>query len=272
MYDLTADGITAFYQRQSGAQRFYRRAPLSGIVDGSNKIFLLPLYPVLAPIALYLGATLQTLTTQYTLDATTGTVTFVTAPTVQPVANYTSVQLSNQQIVYFAWAGFDLMEGMYSRGYYLSSNSTTYAQAVPTSTNIYICTLNGTTPVDPAAGTLNFSTSRLQRAWFERCMEFTYLDSMSSNAALSDVNVRERVGGIAISTDHRTKNILSAKKSLWDSLISAIYSALDESEVTNDRYAASGIMPHSDFYESTIQWQLDGDFIIPGSPSIVMTH
>ena len=249
--------------------RFTRRQPLAGIVDGSNKVFLCPTYPVLAAgFVLYLGATVQTLTTQYTLDTSSGVVTFGTAPAVQPTADYTAIQLSQTQMNYYNWAGFNLMESLWARKYMLSSSATSFTFASPTDTNMYVCqgpVSSGAVPTDPLAGSLTFSTSQAQRGWLERCAEFAYLDSMSSEAALSDVDVTERVGGIRIATSHRSQNIVKAKQEMWCELLSSMYSALDEWDSSGAHYGSAAAQIHSNYYTQTWNWQNNNGILAPTS-------
>ena len=258
MYDLVANAAVDFFMRVPGLTRFMRRQPLSGLIDGTNKIFMLPMYPVQSPISLYLGTTLQTLTTHYTLDTTTGIVTFVTAPTVQPTADYTALQLTTQQTNYFAWAAFQLMESMTSRGYALSSSNSAYAMAVPTSTNIYLCQgpiATGAVPTDPIVGTVNFSTSILSRSWLAICMQACYLEAMGVQASLSDINFTERVGGVRINTDHRARSIRDAREQMNNLLRDAMFAALDEMYSDGRHYGGHASFPHTQMYTDMFQWQ-----------------
>lgn len=262
LYDLVVDGVAMLYARQPGLLRYQARQPLAGLADGTNLVFQTPLYPVLSTISVYLGGTLQ-LASAYTLDAAAGTVTFVTAPTVQPTANYTAVGASTQQAVYYAWAGFLLMETVYRRGYSLSNSLSAYALASPTDAHIYV--VDGHTVSDPAAGTATFSTSIFQRGFLERCTHYAYLDAMASEAALSDVDVTQRAGGIAIRTAHRSPNILRAKEALWNELLKARDEALDEADPTGAHYGGAVTQIHSNFYTSILHWQNDNGLVVPMS-------
>jgi hypothetical protein len=265
MYDLAVDGVNGFLARRPGLQRFMRRQPLAGLVDGTTTVFLLPMYPCKLDLSIYLETTPVT-SNEYVFYADTGTVMFYTAPTSQPVADYTAIGLTTAQIVLYLWAGFDLMEALWSRQYALSSSDTAYAMASPSDSHIYICQGPagvGSTPTDPVVGTQTFSTSRIQRAWLERCAEFAYLDSMVSEAALSDVNVRERVGGVAISTDHRSANILRARDAMWREVIASMYAALDEQYPDGRHYGGAVGQLHTDYYATHWNWQSNNGILAP---------
>jgi len=267
VYDIVTNGIADFLARRPGLSRAMRRQPLAGLVDGSNKIFLCPLYPILSTgLKVYLDTTLQTLTTHYTVDTASGTITFVSAPSVQPTADYTAIQLSDQQIVYYTWAGAMLMEALWSRKYALSSSNTAYAFASPTDAHIYLCQgplAAGAVPVDPVIGTLTFSTSQVQRGWLSRCAELAYVDSMMVESALSDINVRERVGGVAITTDHRSANIRQAREALWNEVVSAMYAALDEFDSTGAHYGKIATPMHTEYYTDNWNWQNNSGILVP---------
>jgi hypothetical protein len=242
-----------------------RRQPLSGLVDGSTLIFLLPMYPALQTINVYLGTTLVD-SSAYAFYQDSGVVQFGVAPTVQPTADYTAIQLTNQQIIYYLWAGFQFMESLHKRGLALSSSNSAYAMASPTSTHIYVCQgplAAGALPSDPLAGNLVFSTSQLQRGWLEKCAEFAYLDSMMVESALGDVDVTQRVGGIRIATAHRSSNIREAKKTLLEEVVVAMYAALDEIDPTGAHYGQAAAQIHTSYYANTWNWQNRSGILIP---------
>lgn len=62
------------YSTTSGAQT------ATGIVDGNNKVFTIPATAVESSLIVYVNGAQQALTTQYSYEASTGTITFVTAP------------------------------------------------------------------------------------------------------------------------------------------------------------------------------------------------
>jgi hypothetical protein len=223
------------------------------------------MYPCSTTIAIYLGTSLLA-GTAYTLDTNTGRVTFLSAPTVQPIADYTAIQIPTQQIVNYCWAGFMIAQSLYSRNFVLSKSETAYAPAAPTDTKILVCqgpVSTGEVPVDPLCGTQRFSVSILQKAFLDHCSEYAYLDSMSVEAALSDVDITERVGGIKIQTSHRAQNIMRVKQTLWDSLISSMYSALDEWDPSGRHYGGNAAEIRTQFYTTTLNWQSNQGLLAP---------
>lgn len=261
MYDLASDGVNDFFSRRVSAKRGYRRVPLIGIVDGTNRVFLVPHHPILSTdFDLYLGADLEA-AAHYTLDADKGVVTFGSAyaPSTQPTADYTAIAASTLQITYFAYAGFGLMEDLAPRGFQLSSSDTVYTPALPDDTYQYVTDADvavGDVPTDPTTGTVVFSQSRAQREFLARCIELAYIDAMGVDASLSDLDVAERVGGTRINASHRSSNIALMRKTAYQNVMRALYAALDE-WYTDGRHYGSFVEPsHSDLYEQVYHWQL----------------
>lgn len=262
MYDLGVQGVNAFFQRRPGAKRLIPRAPLSGLTDGANKIFYSPHAPFLySSFSAFMYGTAVVAGSFASVDADRGVITFNAAPLVQPLADYTAVPLTQRQIIYFCFAGFDLMESLYTRGLALSSSSSTYVQATPEDDHAYICTSPATLS-DPTAGSLFFSTSRIQRQLLERCIEFAYLDSLSYESAAGDVNFRERMGGVAVDAIQRPKNLLAARDALWKDVVRAYYAALDEVDPTGEHYAQKISPVHTDEYKDVWQWQTNANGLV----------
>lgn len=265
MYNLAVQGIAGLLARRVGLSRFMRRQPMGGLVNASNVVFTLPQYPCLSTISVYSGSNLVS-AASYNFYSDTGVVQFYNAPSAQPTADYTCIQLTNQQLVYYVLAGFALMESMYSRGFLLSNSPTAYAMASPTDSAIYICQgplATGGLPTDPVTGNTTFSASPIQRSWLERCAEYAYMDGMSLDAALSDVDVSERVGGVRINTSHRAPNIVRAKESMLSELYSAMYSALDETFSDGRHYGKVAAQQHSSYYNDIFQWQNNNGTLVP---------
>ncbi len=264
LYDLVVDGVNDFYARRPGAKRLVRREPLSGIVDGVNKTFLTA-HPtwLQASLKVYVETDMYSAGDLALVDAEGGVVQFAAAPSVQPLADYTAVPLTTQQIVYYAWAGFTLMEHLWTRGLLLSSSATTYAQAAYDSAAIYVVSRSGSAVADPTCGSLTFSTSPTQRAVLAQCIELAYLDSMLFEASLTDVNYRERLGGAAIETLGRPRNIALARNAAYSTLQNAIYAAMDEANPAGDHYGAITTPPHTDEYNTVWEWQSGTNGLIP---------
>ena len=263
LYDLVSDGNTDFFARRVGGKRQLRREPLSGLVDGANKVYLSTLFPLLASsIKVYLGTVLQTLTTHYTVDADLGTFTFVSAPSVQPSIEAVVVPLTSAQVTLYAWAGFHLMESLWFRNLLLSSNISTYAMATYTDAHIYVVQgplTTGAAVADPVCGAATFSTSQTQRGLLSRCTELAYLDSMLYEASLSDVDFSERVGGARVGASRRPANIKAARDSAYQEVVNAVYAAMGESDDSMG-FLGKGVLPtHSDEYSTIWQWQATGN-------------
>ena len=229
MYDLAVDGVRAFYQRRPGALKFVRREPLVGAVDGSNTIFLLSQPPALQDTLILYGANDPLTPLQTTLlDADGGVVQLYNAPTNAVTADYTAVPLYTKQVVYVVLAGFQLMESLWQRGLEISADDETFVQAGQDDAHLYIVTRDGTAVADPVCGDLTFNTAFQQRSLLARCIEMAFLGAMASEAALSDVSIRERLGGVAIDPTKRTLNILAARKDAWAELCRALESAQEQ--------------------------------------------
>lgn len=274
MYDLAVDGVTDFYLRRPGGQRLVRLQPLVGVADGTNKVFQVANPPLLeASLHVYAPNTLIDLAVT-TIDADGGVVQLYAAPTMVPKASYTAVPVTTTQIKYFAWAGYQLMEALWSRGLMLSSNNAAYVQASPSDTHIYVVNLStdGATVQDPVSGAnpdgtaRTFSTSQAQRNFLARCIEMAYIDSLMNEAAAGDLDIRERAGGIAINAARRPANLLAARSEFWTELMRSLYAAMDEYYPGGDHYGAYVEPPHSTEYEAIWRWQAtDTGNWIPGS-------
>ena len=261
MYDLVVDGALDFYARRVGGKKQLRREPLSGVVDGSNKVFLSPLFPLLATsIAAYENTTLK-VSPAYSVDADLGVFTWYAAPSVQPTIDAIAVPLTTAQVTLFAWAGFHLMEALWFRNYLLSSSNSAYAMATYSDTHIYVVQgplKTGEAVIDPVCGSMTFSTSQLQRGVLSRSIELAYLDAMVHESSLSDVDFSERVGGARVSASRRPSNLKTARDLAYDELINAIYAAMGEEDTTLEHFGMGTLPPHTDEYDQIWHWQDTG--------------
>ena len=265
MYNLVTDGVRDFYARRPGAKRLVRREPLSGLADGVNVLFFTPSAPWLEDtLRIYVGNDMYGAGDLQLCDADGGLVQFYDAPATQPLADYTAIPLTTQQVIYYAWAGFELMESLWPRGLMLSVQSDTYSPATYESATIYLVgptRLSG--PVaDPVCGSLTFSTSRLQRALLAHCIEMAYLDAMLYEASLTDVNFSERVGGARVDALGRPKNIATARQVAWQSLRNAVLAAMDEAQPNGEHYGLNTVPQHTAEYEQVWQWKSDGTSLV----------
>ena len=261
MYDLVSDAFDDYYARRVGGKRKLRREPLSGILDGANVVFMAPLFPILASPKVYLGTTLLTVTTDYSVDTDSGVFTFVNPPNVQPSADITVVPLTSSEIALYAWAGFNLMEAEWHRGYLLSSSSSVYAMAAYDSSHIYVVdggVITGQAVSDPVTGASTFSASQTQRQVIARCTELAYLDSLLYEASLSDVDFAERVGGARVNASRRPTNIKQSRDVAMKQVEDSIMAAMMESDPSLTFLGARRSAPRSTEYSAIWAWEDTG--------------
>lgn len=265
MFDLVTSGVEAFFDRRPDAKKLVRREPLVGVVDGTNRVFLIPHAPILYASALFRSVADPLTSLAYTsLDADGGEVILAVAPTGQVTYSATAVPVTVAQATLYAWAGFQLMERLWSRDFRLSSNASVYAQAVSSDSHIYVCTVDGTTPSDPVCGSLTFSTSPLELAFYGLCVEMAYLDSLMTGSAMRDLDIRERAGGIAVNAIRRPENLLKVRQAMQEDLLRAWRAAMDEYYPDGDHYIDMVDVIHTTYYDQNMHWQ-DGENDTTGS-------
>ncbi len=256
MYNLTTDGVSAFFARHPEAKKLVRREPLSGLVDGSNKIFLTTHPTLLASsLKVYLNGVQLDESDIESTDADGGEIVLAAAPTTQPLASYTAVPVSSTQVVLYAWAGFELMQAMWDRGLRLSSDPAIFDPADYDSPAIYVVSVNGSTCYDPVAGNLTLSTSNVQKQLLSRCMELAYLDAQLSISALSDVDFAERLGGARVNAMGRARNIKLARDNAWEEMDRALFAAMQEADPDGSNTVEFIAPRHTKEYETVWQWQ-----------------
>ena len=90
MYDLKAGGVADLSRSVLFRSRTIKRDGLSGLVDGSNKVFRTTYYPLLSSVDIIIYTSGSVVSADdYSVDYDTGAVIFDTAPAVQPEADYT---------------------------------------------------------------------------------------------------------------------------------------------------------------------------------------
>lgn len=253
LYDICVDGINAFYARRPSAQQLVRREPLIGATDGANTLFLTAHKPLLYDsVAVYASNNPWTPVPLLRLDADGGVIGLAT-PTLSAItADYTRIPLPASKIAQVALAGFDLMQSLWARDFSLSSDNTTYTQAVGSEPHLYI--VSGTTVDDPTCGTLTFSASAKQRGLLARCIDVAFLDMALADAALMDVVIRERMGGISVDPSRRAQNLALAREALWGELTRALFAA--QEEVGGENMGIASVAPvHTVEYERVYHWQ-----------------
>jgi len=209
MYDLKVDGVADLSRSMLFRSRPIVRDALSGLVDGSNRVFRTTYYPLLTSgsIIVYEGGS-EVLPSGYGVDYDTGAVIFDTAPDVQPEADYAYSELTQEQFIDILMAGFDQMEGRWNREFVLSSKSDTYAAADRNSEHIYIVLRGANSEVcDPPFRGNTFSASRTQIGFFIACCEYAMLEMRANDAAPSLYSFREGTGGLTVDKSRIPANL-----------------------------------------------------------------
>jgi len=180
MYDLMVDGyrdIKRFVEiRKVG------RDPLSGILDGSNRLFFTTYSPLMygADMTLYDGdGTVSS--GSYFVDHETGEVYVDAAPSSQLMATYFLCEYPQSRMTRFLMQAFHDMESRLHRGWRLSSGSVEYESATEDSDHIYI--VDKGSNADPVAGQLSFSTSWVQFGFYLANLEYAIAMSKMNEAA-----------------------------------------------------------------------------------------
>lgn len=254
MYDLKTSGVSDLGRSTLFRSRAVKRDRLSGLVDGSNAVFHTTYYPMLSSGSCIVYSSGSVVSSEgYEVDYETGAIVFNNAPAVQPEADYTYSQLTTEQFVDILMAGFDEMEGRWTRGWYLSSNGTTYAVATRDDDHIYIVSkaADGTVS-DPVCGTVGFSASRTQIRFFIACCEYVLLRNRADDSAGSMYTFREGMGGLTIDKSDIPRNLeqaLERKEKELAKLLQVVWEQADEE--------LGGYVPPvcTEEYEAVYGWQ-----------------
>lgn len=225
IFDLAVQGFLAFTRVSlSIAQRKIARDPLSGLVNGSNKIFYCNLFPLLSsgstPLVVYDGVN----SVAGSADYDTGEITLTAAPAAQPLATYTYTPYTGTQVIRFLVSGLDEMESRWPRGYTLVD--ALGQPANETSAQLLVANAQGQEPV--IAGDVTFSTSRVQPALLIACADYAYNVSVLGEAARTDHLVREGIRGMTIDKTKRPANMEVALDRLNKKVEDILFSAQRE--------------------------------------------
>lgn len=229
------------------AQRPISRDPLSGVVDGQNKVFHTNFYPMLTTGSLVVKAGVNLATG--TADYGTGEIELDQAPAVQPVATYTFTPYTPTQIAQFLFGGFDEMELRWLRNYRLVDGSGNPASE--SSAAILVVDSDG---ADPPFGSFTFSASRAQIAFLMLCAEYRMYSAEAGNAAINDFSFREQLRGMAVDKSQRPKNLEALLARLEKRLALALDIA--QSEFFDGSQFGAGINnPITYDYLRNFEWQ-----------------
>jgi hypothetical protein len=211
-FDLWTDGVTLI---DRVARLFNRhqitRDPLSGLVDGSNVVFYAHYPPILSSgsVAVYTsGSALAS--GDYALDYDTGAFVLSTAPSVQPAASYTTAKYPDSAIRSILVAGFDEMEGWWTRGWYLSEQVSEVVPITEASSYAYVVNSSGS---DPSVAAGYFSTQRAQLNFYTKCTQLSFYRVLMGEHSLSDFLYKE-MGGATVDKSMTVKNLERAYNAL----------------------------------------------------------
>jgi hypothetical protein len=250
-YDLAIQGFLAFTRVSlSIAQRKMARDPLSGLVNGSNKVFYTTLFPLLSsgstPLIVYDGVN----SVVGAADFDTGEITLNNVPTNQPLATYTFTPYTGQQVIRFLVSGLDEMESRWPRGYTLVDALGNPANE--TSAQLLISDGQGQDP--QITGNLTFSQSRVQPALLIACADYAYNVSVLGEAARTDHLVREGIRGMTIDKSKRPANMEVALERLNAKVEDILFSAQRE-QMGSAAYGGFIASPLTLDYIYNMEWQ-----------------
>ena len=213
-FDLWTDGVRLVdrFARLFNVQ-YIGRDDLSGLVDGSNVVFYSTYHPILSSGSTEVRVSNSVISSgSYTVNHEPGVFTFTNAPVAQPQATYTIARYPDRVIRSVLVAGFDEMELRWFRGLQLSSTVGTGQITLITedSDNAYVVNSSGS---DPPVGGIFFSSSRVQQAFFARCVNLAFLQTLLGEHALSSYIWRE-AQGLSVDKSRVVQNLLIAKNEL----------------------------------------------------------
>lgn len=247
--DLATDGITLFSRFGNVlSQRSISRDPLSGLVDGTNKVFHTNYYPLLTSGSLTVKVGANSVTGG-SADYDTGEITLANPPVEQPLANYTFTPFTAMQVLQFLLSGFDEMELRWNRGFTLVDGS-----GNPADENSAQILLVDSDAVDPPIGSLTFSASRSQIAILMLCTEYRYYASQAGEAAIGDFMFRETLRGMSVDKSKRPSNIEAVLARLDKRLDAAVLIAQDEL-LDGSQYGSAIYDPITYDYLANFEWQ-----------------
>lgn len=250
-YNLATSGFLAFTRISlSLDQRKRSRDPLSGALDGSNKVFYTNFFPLLtsgsSPLVVYDGVT----QVAGTADYDSGEVVLSAAPTNQPLATYTYTPYTAVQVTRFLLTGFEMLESLWPRAYKVVTSAG--ALADETSAQLLVADKNGADP-DVGQGLL-FSQSYLNQALLAAAADYAMNLNVMAQAGRNDHMLREGMRGMMIDKSRRPQNL--------DLVIGRLREALDElleaaqtASLGTSVYGGFIASPHTLEYIMQMEWQ-----------------
>lgn len=241
-YDLGVQGVRDFHRLEGVlGRRKISRDPLSGVVDGVNKIYHTNYFPLLSSGStfVYVGANPQA----GTVDVDTGEITTGSAPGTQPVATYTFTPYTTSQQLSFLIGGLYEMEARWTRGWKLLDAGG--GNADEDSANLYVDDAGS----DPLTG------KPLQIGFYMACCRYSYLLALLTGSANTDYEWRETVRGMSVDKSRRPTNLAAA----LEAAERAMQAAMEEAQnafYTDGSHLGSFIgSPMTLGYVEGMEWQ-----------------
>lgn len=242
-YDLGIQGLKDFH-RIDGllAQRKIPRDPLSGVVNGINKIFYTNYFPILSSGSLTVYDSAGS-TYAGTVDLDTGEVEVVAAPSNQLAATYAYTPYTVAVQLGFLISGFQVMESFWPRGFRLLDSGGNPADE---DSDALI--------VDDGSGGDPFTGKATQLGLFVAACRYTYLLTLLTGAANTDYAWRETARGMSVDKSRRPGNLAQAvetAKALLDQ-------ALGDAQIAwynGDNLGAFVGNPVTEGYALGLEWQ-----------------
>jgi len=239
-YDLVVAGVRDFARLDGAfAQQKIARDPLSGVVDGSNKIFFTGYAPIQSSgsVSVFVGAN----SLSGTCDTDTGQITTGSAPATQPVATYTYTPFTLSQQLSFLIGGVQAMENEWPRGLQLVDANSVAADE--DSGAIYVLNSSGS----------DFLTNQYQIGFFMAACRYYYLMTMLTGAAITDYSWRETVRGMSVDKSKRPGNLSQAVDQAYQAMKRAMERIQDKT-LTGNLGAFVG-SPMTEGYVNNMEWQ-----------------
>lgn len=242
-YDLVIQGIRDFARLDRVvAQQKISRDPLSGVLDGSNRVFHTNYRPILSSGSVFVYEGLSAI--PGAVDVDTGEITAGSAPSVQPVATYTFIPYTIANQLSFLIGGFYQMETLWTRGWALEDAAGDAANE--DSDNIYM--VSGAS--DPLTG------QPAQIGFYMACCRYFYILAQLTGGAVTDYDWRETVRGMAITRSRRPGNLALALEAAGEDMQRALENLQD---YVLDGSGLGGFVgnPMTSGYVDGLEWQQD---------------
>ena len=243
-----ANGRNELRQRLPWTLRKVEREPLVGLVDGSNTIFHLAHPPAVSgsvTVYDYSGNVL----TPSSIDYESGRVVLASAPTQPCTASYQHTALTDGQWDGILRQGFDLMETLLPRGYYLvDSGGETYVSS------------DASSVVDPVIAGSTFSALPRQTELFLNCALVVYYESRLGEAAEAALSLREsQTGGLQIDRSRQYQAVQAALERALNRLADSLVAAAEEAGLEGTLFEGQGLPgARSDFHYYVMDWWRSG--------------